>query len=74
MNTPLDLRKLGSDIVYVKPVEVASLPEDLRRQAGPLEVIYSVHDAEGTQLALVADRRVAFALARQHDKVPVRVH
>ncbi|MCC5974042.1 MAG: DUF1150 family protein [Rubellimicrobium sp.] len=74
MNTPVDLRKLGADIVYVKPVEVASLPEDLRRQAGTLEVIYSVHDAEGTQLALVADRRIAFALARQHDKVPVRVH
>ncbi len=74
MNTPVDLRKLGADIVYVKPVEVASLPDDLRRQAGELEVIYSVHDAEGTQLALVADRRIAFALARQHDKVPVRVH
>ena len=74
MNTKIDLRNLGTDIVYVKAVEVASLPPEVQEQAGELKVIFAVHDAEGAQIALVADRRLAFALARQHDKVPVTVH
>lgn len=74
MNTKIDLRNLGTDIVYVKAVEVASLSPELQEQAGELKVIFAVHDAEGAQIALVADRRLAFALARQHDKVPVTVH
>ncbi len=69
-----DLKALGADMVYVKPVAVATLPESLREQAGPLETIFAVHDTEGTQLALVADLQLAFVLARQHDKVPMTVH
>jgi hypothetical protein len=68
------LSELTPDIVYVKPVAVASLPEPIRVQAGDLETIFAVHDSEGHQLALVADRSLAFLLARQHDKVPVTVH
>lgn len=74
MNSKYDLKVISTDIVYVKSVSVASLPKEMQEQAGELETIFSVHDAEGTQLALVADRRLAFALARQHDKVPVTVH
>ena len=69
-----DLSDVGPDLVYVKPVAVASLPDAIRVQAGDLETIFAVHDADGTQLALVADRALAFVLARQHDKVPVTVH
>ncbi|EPX87338.1 hypothetical protein ruthe_00737 [Rubellimicrobium thermophilum DSM 16684] len=68
------LSDLSPDIVYVKPVSVASLPEPIRMQAGGLQTIFAVHDIEGHQLALVADRNLAFVLARQHDKVPVTVH
>jgi hypothetical protein len=65
----------GSDpIVYVRPVPVSDLPEPLRAQAGGLQVVYAVHDADGQRLALVADRRLAFVLARQHDRAPVNVH
>ena len=74
MNTKIDLSALGTDIVYVKSVLVADLPQEMQDQAGELETIFAVHDAEGTRLALVADRRLAFALARQHDKVPMTVH
>lgn len=74
MNTRIDLRNLGSDIVYVKAVDVASLPPEMREQAGTLKVIFAVHDADGAQIALVADRQLAFALARHHDKVPMTVH
>jgi hypothetical protein len=74
MRTKYDLSALGPNVVYVKAVPVVSLPPEVREQAGDLDVIFSVHDAEGTQLALVADRRLAFSLARQHDKVPMNVH
>lgn len=74
MNTRYDLHALGSDIVYVKPVAVSTLPAEVQEQAQGLDTLFAVHDAEGTRLALVADRQMAFALARQHDKVPVTVH
>jgi hypothetical protein len=74
MNSKVDLSLFGKDAVYVKAVPVASLPHDMQEQVGALQTIFAVHDAEGTQLALVADRRLAFALARQHDKVPMTVH
>ncbi|SIS84864.1 DUF1150 family protein [Phaeovulum vinaykumarii] len=61
-------------IVYVRPVEVDGLPSELRAQAGGLRRIYALHDAEGTRLALVRDRRTAFVLARQNDLAPVNVH
>jgi hypothetical protein len=63
-----------ADAVYVKPVAVATLPDALREQAGERETIFAVHDADGQQIALVADRNLAFMLARQHDKVPMTVH
>jgi hypothetical protein len=74
MRTKYDLSALGPNVVYVKPVPVESLPPDMREQAGDLQVIFAVHDVDGTQLALVSDRRLAFSLARQHDKVPMTVH
>ena len=61
-------------IVYVKAVDVADLPENVREQAGELQQLYAVHNAMGEQLALVADRRMAFVLARQNDMQPVTVH
>jgi hypothetical protein len=36
--------------------------------------LFAVHDATGKQLALVADRRLAFDLARQHDYSPQALH
>ena len=74
MNTPLDFDTSGKRIVYVKAVEVAALPKEVQAEAGKLDHLYAVHDAEGHQLALVADRKLAFALARQHDLAPVTVH
>lgn len=61
-------------IVYVRPILTEELPESLRAQIGRAKTVYSVHSAEGEQLALVKDRRLAFALARQHDLAPVHVH
>ncbi|MCX8951938.1 MULTISPECIES: DUF1150 family protein [unclassified Ruegeria] len=74
MNTPIEINTEGDRIVYVKTVDVADLPRDLRDQAGDLDHLYAVHDSDGQQLALVADRKLAFVLARQHDLSPVAVH
>lgn len=61
-------------LVYIREVPVADLPQALREQAGDLLTIYSVHRPDGERLALVADRQLAFSLARQHDLAPVSVH
>ena len=61
-------------LVYVLPVAVAGLPDAIRSQIGPVETVYSVHGEDGAQLALVANRDLAFALARQHEMQPVSVH
>jgi hypothetical protein len=75
MNTPFNGLPQGADrIVYVREVAVADLPEDVREQVGDAQVIWSVHGADGQQLALVADKKLAFHLAREHDYTPVSVH
>lgn len=60
--------------VYVKSIAVTDLPSEVQQQAEGLELLYAVHNAEGQQLALVGDRKLAFTLARQHDYAPVMVH
>lgn len=61
-------------IVYIRPVAVSDLPQDVQDQIGPMTTVYSVHRQDGEQLALVADRALAFVLAREHDLAPVSVH
>lgn len=58
-----DLMALGlNDIAYVKPAIVEG------------KAAFAVHAADGTQMALFADREVAFAAVRRHDMEPVSVH
>lgn len=61
-------------IVYVRPLKVATLPDKLRAQQGEAKTVYAVHGEDGEQLALVADRGLAFSLARAHDFAPVNAH
>jgi hypothetical protein len=74
MHTPFDFKDGADRTVYVKAVAVADLPSEVQENAGDHEQLYAVHDAEGGQLALVTDRRMAFMLARQNDMTPVAVH
>jgi hypothetical protein len=50
------------DMAYIKRVIVNDV-------AG-----YAVHAADGTQIAVLTDRNVAFATVRQHDLEPLSVH
>ncbi|MGV6846863.1 MAG: DUF1150 family protein [Marinibacterium sp.] len=74
MNQTYSFPDLDRRIVYVKAVDVADLPRDVQNEAAGLDQLYAVHDADGARLALVADRRMAFVLARQNDLAPVPVH
>ena len=58
-----ELGLLGmEDLAYVKRVVVEGADA------------FAVHAADGTQIAVMADREVAFAVVRQHDMEPVSVH
>lgn len=74
MTPKFDLSAFDNRIVYVKPVDVADLPDEVQAQAGDLERIYAVHSAKGEQLALVANPSLAVALARQHDMQALTLH
>jgi hypothetical protein len=74
MRPKFDPRSLAGGIVYIKPVDVEDLPDEVREQAGDLRQIFAVHKADGEQLALVANRSMAFALALEHEMVPYAVH
>jgi hypothetical protein len=61
--TATDLAMLGmQNIAYVKRVMVDG-------NAG-----FAIHAADGTQMALVGDRDIAFAVVRQNELEPVSVH
>lgn len=75
MDTKFDFKdENASRIVYIRQVNVAELPDELRKEVPGMDTLYAVHDSEGERLALVKDRHLAFILARQNDFAPVSVH
>jgi len=61
--SPEDFALLGmQDVAYVKRVTVDD------------ETAFGIFAADGTQVALLPDRAVAFAAVRQHEMQPVSVH
>lgn len=75
MDTKYDFKHMNDGkLVYIRPVTVANLPDEVREQVGAREHVYGVHSPDGACIALVKDRNLAFALARQNDFAPVAVH
>ena len=71
----------GRKLVYVRAVIASDVMDDLIDEDGDsiIEIeddamLYSVHTADGECIALVGDRDLAFAAARQHEMNPVSVH
>lgn len=61
--SPHELGLLGmADVAYVKPVVVDGV------------AVFAVHAADGTQMAVIANRDLAFAVIRQNGMEPVSVH
>jgi len=82
---PVSVRELaelgGRKLVYIRAVTARDVIDDLIDEEGELEIeieadatLYSVHAADGERIALVGDRDLAFAAARQHEMNPVSVH
>lgn len=63
-----------SRIVYIRDVRREDLPAEVQQDLPETGRLVAVHDANGQQLALVANRDLAFVLARQHNMAPVSVH
>ncbi len=66
MFTKNELQVLGQNIVYLKPVATADLPDDVQAQAGNLKTLFAVHNTMGEQVALVASQGIATHLADEH--------
>lgn len=82
---PISARELaelgGRKLVYIRSVAASEVMDDLADEDGDLEfeieadtILYSVHSSDGERIALVGDRELAFAAARQHEMNPVSVH
>lgn len=77
-----DLAALGGrKLVYIRAVPASDVMDDLEDEFGAVEldvqsdaILYSVHAADGERIALVGDRDLAFAAARQYEMNPVSVH
>ncbi|WP_114284319.1 DUF1150 family protein [Candidatus Halocynthiibacter alkanivorans] len=75
MDTSFDeLPETGDRIVYVREIAVTDLPDDVQQEINGMKTLFSVHDSSGERLALVADKEMAFDLAREHNYAPVSVH
>lgn len=67
-------------LVYVRPVSgaelIASTPAAALAELDldPAQTLYAVHSADGSRLAVMADRDTAVAAALAHELAPVSVH
>jgi hypothetical protein len=76
-----DFAALGApQLVYVRPVKaseiIGSTPVETEpgQIVSPDQILYAVHGANGTRLAVTADRESAVAVAMAHEMAPVLVH
>lgn len=85
LRLPVSERELaelgGKKLVYVRTVFAHEVVDDLiDDETGAVidipgdTTLYSVHSGDGQRIALVGDRALAFAAARQHEMNPVSVH
>ncbi len=85
IDKPVSVRELaalgGRKLVYIRAVIARDVIDDLVDEDGDLEIdieddalLYSVHSSTGERIALVGDRELAFAAARQFEMNPVSVH
>ena len=64
---------------YVRPVLAREVRDEIEREADGAvfsdeSVLYALHAADGSRIALMSNRDIAFAAARQHEMTPVSVH
>lgn len=68
-------------ICYVREVFAKDVREEIEKETDDLNdifdddsILYALHADDGSRIALMSDRDVAFAAAKQHEMTPVSVH
>lgn len=74
MDMQHELKAFAGNMIYLKPIAISDLPDDVEIDAGSLETVYSVFNTSGEQVALVANADIASALAEQNDMQVVSLH
>jgi hypothetical protein len=75
-----DSHSNAGKICYVRPVLAAEVRDEIEREAdkdihfSDDAVLYALHAADGSRIALMSDRAIAFAAAKQHEMLPVSLH
>jgi hypothetical protein len=68
----------GPELVYIRTVSarevLADTPLSDEDAYDPNAILYAVHAADGSRLAVLEDRKAAFAAARGNELKPVSVH
>jgi len=83
--TPLltrdEFKALGApDLVYIREIKAREVLAGARVdsvegiQLDPNQTLYAVHSAAGERLAVLIDKKSAFAAAQAHELAPVSVH
>jgi hypothetical protein len=65
---------LEDRIVYLKPIDKADVPDEVFEETGDIDQLWSVHNSEGEQLALVGDLDQAYDMAREFSYSPMTLH
>lgn len=61
--SPDQFAALGVDqVAYVRPAVIDG------------RTVYAIHNANGSEIGMMAERDIAFAAVKQHDMEPVSVH
>ncbi|MEE4212143.1 MAG: DUF1150 family protein [Parvularcula sp.] len=67
-------------VCYVREVFARDVREDIERELDAKYsfeddcVLYALYADDGSRIALMSDREIAFAAARQHELTPFSVH
>jgi hypothetical protein len=76
----LDFTQNDRSICYVREVLARDVREDIERELDARysfdddSVLYALYADDGSRIALMSDREIAFAAARQHELTPFSVH
>ena len=69
----------GKKLVYVRAVRAEDVMEQLLEDHEQMDIpaetiLYALHSADGSCIALMGNKELAFAAARQNEMMPVSVH
>jgi hypothetical protein len=62
------------NIVYIKEVMARDVSASIDMDVLDTDRVFALHDANGAQLAVAANRQLALHLARANDLEPMTVH